>query len=868
MIFAHYSFGFFMLCVLGLTALIAAANGPTAGTPNLISSSIVSTTGDSSYILYVHTNVCPSKAGQVYTVTGTEGMFEVVNSQGLLTNTLNVVHVKTEKTIGTITSISFNLGTGGFALTQREICDVERVDLWDPKVQRGYSTSYAPDPSAADETSGIGRRLLGNNLAKEIAAVRKSFRGKCDVSQPVEVGGTFGQRVLTFQKTNSCEAVTLDAVESVRCTQLLRNSGFSPLCWAKQNCVTGFRSNINGKTNFLGVQVPCFNLGCDGNPAVHGVCNGHGQCTIMRTAGDSGNYTSRFSVTTVPKPGGRGSKRIRVPANYTTQGLKAVCDCEDGWIGDYCTEPTTSYCSSNHLAEGMREYDGQCTAISDPLAGTPGVIMNHLGTPGFLDGIELPRDFPSVYPTTNRNPDIGQMNQLAVGFIEFARRDLVELAYQSNGLPAPDNDTDVSPSSGTGVVGGQADGSCFAAALEFDNQQTGWLDASNLYDTVRVDDADLQLRFDIPSLMASLSDDAYSDQYRAVVRILAEVHNFMTFRASGHTIREIYEACRLATIYFYQNVLLHHLLPAFFEYLPANPEPGYQHTLKSYLDPMGASNLAEQPLNLVLDLTLSVRAPLAASPAVSPDCPAEEDFARQLRRMMTTRAKPFGTLLDNAQKDIYDDIHALAEEVGTSSWEQFRCFLLEADGLNFCLNRAGPNSTSKELGPIANRDFWNALHKEAQKVDTFNGKELLLAGTGFSKNVRSSWSPVALGLTHGVIRRALVSDPRSVVTSGYSTNAAFSSALQNVFGGDGTVAKITDDHDALSQFLVGQIGGLPACSGQALPFPLRWFDPTSLTPNAFGNSLAGCCVNSADAACTCVAASSSSSNGGGAGHYS
>jgi len=402
-------------------------------------------------------------------------------------------------------------------------------------------------------------------------------------------------------------------------------------------------------------------------------------------------------------------------------------------------------------------------------------------------------------------------------------------------------------------------GSCFAAAREYQNGVTSWLDLGNIYGLY---DGSSGI---IDEGVVTITYAAATLPYQTVATLLVRVHNYFAseLTAGGCLIDQytLYLAAQQATVYWYQNVLRWHLLPAFFAFQTGSTPgstPDYAHISSAYVAPDNVDvPLAEVPLAILLNLTQSLYG--EEIPAI--DTSASIDtLTLQLRALMATPARAFGSA-GVAAAD-YSTAHVLAEDLGLPEFTEFRCNLLGDYGDCMISPNGSTNGTNSSSGSQdfsfgsggCEDDLWNNLIAEAQQLGSFMGYELDLQPAFYS--AQSSWSPTALALTYGVIRKQLLNDPRSKTdATGFNFavwDPSLESAMAMVCGGTLTnslVLSMVSDPNALSNVLTGAnfINTLTNQCG-SLTWPLI-YSPDGVSTDA-DNDFSSCCYAAGAPACT------------------
>jgi hypothetical protein len=746
MVFAHYALGGFMLAVLGLAALIAATQSTQPTTP-LVMSKIIESPATANYHVYVHTLDCSSSQGQVYTVTGADGMFEIKSQVALLPNTLNTIFIEADKQIGSIVTINMKTGTGGYALTQREFCTVDRIEVWVPATQSAYSTTQIEDASSSAQdksSSAAARRLLRFSWWWD---EDDFFFGNCNDNPPELVNGFFGQVVNTYSPFNSCKFFQ-DSTK--KCQSLLGNKGFSPLCWLGAGC-----SSLSKADNR---RMLCYSLGCSTGKST---CSGSGTCTLLRPPTGDGQYDSDTA-------------------------LLPVCDCPADRYGDLCQYTYSAVCPTTQL----HAYNGTCTDVKDPYAGattagssapnasTFGEFLDRFAKTTYTDKISKPYALvpnattlqpPRVTPAPWANSNNQQRNAVALGMIELLIRDVASVVYNGS--------TPISIL-GTGIGANSLKrGNCYKAPLEFANNQTLWIDLSIIYGqsdawfTSVVGDS-LQFAWGttdnyvsgnqatvtaatlgtkMPLLVNAFPNGQVPLEVAAAAYLLSIVHD--TYVAQTISL----QAAREQTILFVQHWLREHLFPAFFDkQIPLTPPDSAALVSMPYeakaLSPILNDFRGEAPLAAVLDTLASMRAPIQLSQTVSPITnPADVPLNYVFVGALNTPANTFNVWADpDPVPAAFSQSRQLSAVLGLPNFNITRCQLLvpTATKANGCWNlKATPTGDPyTELYP--------GLHLEKPNINL-----------GFTPTQSSPLPRTALGLTFGLLRKAYLEDKHNLAAA-------------------------------------------------------------------------------------------------------
>jgi hypothetical protein len=756
MVQAHYLFGFFMIATLGLAALVGVATSDQK-VLDTVSATVVSSEDQADYVIYVTANNCPSPIAQVYTVTGTSAYFEVKNMNPINELSINSIYVSTSgNLVGPVVSISLKLGDGSYSLTQYETCSIQQIEVWDPVDQISYSTSTSQLDSVQNQQGATGRRLLKNDDRDDDNSRRPMPTPDPDCgpnANPIQVNGFFGQLVAQFVELPVCR-FQIPGVKQDQCQKYLQTVGVSPLSWSASACGAKGTSNSDR-------LLPCYELGCSANTRT---CNGHGTCVILRQL--------------APGAGGRAS-HFRSHGGWSKQNLVAACQCDPGYFGDRCEQTKQQFCAG--VADDTYSYDGECISIDSPDAGAVGQPTPRLGTASYIGRRFTTPTTPAVVPVaTGLTPN--RQNMLGVGFIDFVTEDIIGPARSANtGSRTPNLD----PFS-----------AWCSLAPQYANTETSWIDASPIYGTDPtarpILAGDISGHIDHAAVKAQYAT-GFSPEFLVVLDFMLAFHDHAADIFSGGngysgydnpgiigqnaaadtSTSDRFELARYLTIMFLQNIVRYHILPSFFnvhlaESLLANALTGDPVTEQQGFDAFFAAttfipghyfNRATTPLGEVpLAAGVNLLTTLEATPS-NPQCTLPDldsmsmDYifppsarGEALFQLITTQAQPFGT--------------APASSAATSAYIAAQQASLAYGLPSLAEETANLLGTTPPPATSAVPNFFNDLHHQVKPPgQLWSPTELALTTT--DPLYSSTYPPVALWLTFGIIRDAYLSDPHN-----------------------------------------------------------------------------------------------------------
>jgi len=554
MVQAWYVVGFSMVLFLGIACISATVTNPKSDLV-VVNSALASTTAEVDYWVFVHTLDCSSELPQSVTVLGKNSKMQYISPFPLETNTINRIGLTTSASLGPIDSISFTLGEGNYAILQNEDCDILRVDVWDVRNGKGYSTS------ALTEVDGTinGRGLLGRDREDD-----DDKKDKDPVCQREYVNNCLRARLLNpkswfsslkNRKENArqkAERMANEANEMCQwghikqCKAFQERTTACSFAWAQKFCPTT-----------PGPQTASCPVLSDG-----AICSGAGNCTTFTE--ESGALTFCKCDPDDTDPLGQD---VYTPSAMQNDLISACSVQYNDICGPAGLGGGLQANGSCRIQAGViRAWKESCGPV-DHLTGQIGTILRRGGAANSATyTARNPTSLPKAQTT-------GPLSNLGLGFVQFFLADLASaVANTANPTTGP-----------------------------LTNGRTAWIDADMIYSNSNFFNADETLN--VAAARAALT--SLPAQALNVIDLIAKYHNWfvtglVTNNLISYTAGQKKDLARAATIIWLNAVAKRDLIEAF----GAIGSSGYANTFNIATCP--TAGFGKIPAASTVDLTATI----------------------------------------------------------------------------------------------------------------------------------------------------------------------------------------------------------------------------------------------------------------------